>query len=108
MAEIRVMLVDDHEVVRQGLKSLLERRENLEVVAEAGTVAEAVEAAARMQPDVVVMDVRLPDGTGIEACRDIRAERPQTHVLMLTSYADDEAVYAAIIAGAAGYLLKQT
>jgi two-component system response regulator DevR len=108
MAEIRVMLVDDHEVVRQGLKSLLERRENLEVVAEAGTVAEAVEAAARTQPDVVVMDVRLPDGTGIEACRDIRAERPQTHVLMLTSYADDEAVYAAIIAGAAGYLLKQT
>jgi two-component system response regulator DevR len=108
MAEIRVMLVDDHEVVRQGLQSLLARRENLLVVAEAGSVAEAVEAAARTQPDVIVMDVRLPDGTGIEACRDIRAERPQTHVLMLTSFADDEAVYASIIAGAAGYLLKQT
>ncbi len=108
MAAIRVMLVDDHEVVRQGLKSLLVRRENLQVVAEAGSVAEAVEAATRTQPDVIVMDVRLPDGTGIEACRDIRAERPQTQVLMLTSYADDEAVYAAIIAGAAGYLLKQT
>lgn len=108
MAEIRVMLVDDHEVVRQGLKSLLERRDTLRVVAEAGSVAEAIEEAARAQPDVVVMDVRLPDGTGIEACREIRAQRPETHVLMLTSYADDEAVYAAIIAGAAGYLLKQT
>jgi two-component system, NarL family, response regulator DevR len=108
VAEIRVMLVDDHEIVRQGLKSLLERREHLSVVAEAGTVAEAVAGAARTQPDVVVMDVRLPDGTGIEACREIRAERPQTHVLMLTSYSDNEAVYGAIIAGASGYLLKQT
>lgn len=108
MTEIRVMLVDDHEVVRQGLKSLLERREHLRVVAEAGSVAEAVIAAERAQPDVIVMDVRLPDGTGIEACRDIRAARPETRVLMLTSYADDEAVYAAIVAGAAGYLLKQT
>jgi two-component system, NarL family, response regulator DevR len=108
MPEIRVMLVDDHEIVRHGLKSFLERRENMQVVAEAGSVAEAVEAAALAQPDVIVMDVRLPDGTGIEACRDIRAARPETRVLMLTSYADDEAVYAAIIAGAAGYLLKQT
>ena len=108
MSEIRVMLVDDHEVVRQGLAALLERREHLRVVAEAGTVAEAVAAAERVQPDVIVMDVRLPDGTGIEACRDIRAERPDIRVLMLTSYADDEAVYAAIVAGAAGYLLKQT
>ena len=105
---IRLMLVDDHEVVRQGLKSLLERREHLRVVAEAGSVAEAVAAAARTQPEVIVMDVRLPDGTGIEACRDIRADRPETRVLMLTSYADDEAVYASIVAGAAGYLLKQT
>jgi DNA-binding NarL/FixJ family response regulator len=71
-------------------------------------VAEAVAEAARVSPDVIVMDVRLPDGTGIEACREIRAARPETRVLMLTSYADDEAVYAAIIAGAAGYLLKQT
>jgi two-component system response regulator DevR len=108
MAGIRVMLVDDHEVVRQGLRSLLERREHIQIVAEAGTVAEAVAAAARAQPDVIVMDVRLPDGTGIEACRDIRAEHPNIRVLMLTSYADDEAVYGSIIAGAAGYLLKQT
>ncbi len=108
MPNIRVMLVDDHEVVRQGLKSLLERREHIEVVAEAGTVAEAVAMAAQAQPDVIVMDVRLPDGTGIEACRDIRAEHQNIKVLMLTSYADDEAVYASIIAGAAGYLLKQT
>jgi DNA-binding NarL/FixJ family response regulator len=108
MPEIRVMLVDDHEVVRQGLKSLLERREHLQIVAEAGTVAEAVEQAAQAKPDVIVMDVRLPDGTGIEACREIRAEHPEIRVLMLTSYADDEAVYASIVAGAAGYLLKQT
>jgi DNA-binding NarL/FixJ family response regulator len=102
------MLVDDHEIVRQGLRSLLERREHLTVAAEAGSVAEAIEVAARVQPDVIVMDVRLPNGTGIEACREIRAARPETRVLMLTSYADDEAVYASIIAGAAGYLLKQT
>lgn len=108
MSEIRVMLVDDHEIVRQGLRSLLERREHLRVVAEAGTVAEAIAAAAETQPDVVVMDVRLPDGTGIEACREIRAARPETKVLMLTSYAGDDAVYAAIIAGAASYMLKQT
>jgi two-component system response regulator DevR len=108
MLEIRVMLVDDHEVVRQGLKSILERREHLRIVAEAGTVAEAVAQAAETQPDVIVMDVRLPDGTGIEACREIRAEHPEIRVLMLTSYTDDEAVYASIVAGAAGYLLKQT
>jgi DNA-binding NarL/FixJ family response regulator len=102
------MLVDDHEIVRQGLRALLERREHVQVVAEAGTVAEAVEAGIRVRPDVIVMDVRLPDGTGIEACRDIRAECPETRVLMLTSYADDDAVYAAIVAGADGYLLKQT
>ncbi|HEY8286642.1 MAG TPA: response regulator transcription factor [Chloroflexota bacterium] len=108
MATIKVMLVDDHEIVRQGLRSLLERREHVQVVAEAGTVAEAVEAGIRVRPDVIVMDVRLPDGTGIEACREIRSECPETRVLMLTSYADDDAVYAAIVAGAAGYLLKQT
>ena len=105
---IRLMLVDDHEVVRQGLRALLERREHLQVVAEAGSVAEAVAEAARMRPDVIVMDVRLPDGTGIEACRDIRAERPAIRVLMLTSYDDDEAEYSSIVAGASGYLLKQT
>ncbi|HXT35880.1 MAG TPA: response regulator transcription factor [Chloroflexota bacterium] len=108
MATIRIMLVDDHEIVRQGLRALLERREHVHVVGEAGTVAEAVEAGIRLRPDVIVMDVRLPDGTGIEACREIRSECPDVRVLMLTSYADDEAVYAAIVAGAAGYLLKQT
>lgn len=104
---LRLLIVDDHEVVRQGLVALLGRREGFEVVAEAGTVAEAVEQARKFQPDVVVMDVRLPDGTGIEACREIRAELPATRVVMLTSYPDEEAVLSAIIAGAVGYLLKQ-
>ncbi len=104
---LRLLVVDDHEVVRQGLVSLLDRREGLQVVAEAGTVAEAVDQAHRHEPDIVIMDVRLPDGSGIEACRDIRAERPSTRVIMLTSYPDEEAVLSAIVAGAAGYLLKQ-
>lgn len=104
---LRIMVVDDHEVVRQGLVALLDRREGLEVVAQAGTVAEALAEAARFAPDLVVMDVRLPDGSGIEACREIRAARPETRVIMLTSYPDEEAVLSAIIAGASGYLLKQ-
>jgi two-component system response regulator DevR len=104
---LRLLIVDDHEVVRQGLVALLDRREGFEVVAEAATVAEAVEQARKLEPDVVVMDVRLPDGTGIEACREIRAELPGTRVVMLTSYPDEEAVLSAIIAGASGYLLKQ-
>jgi two-component system, NarL family, response regulator DevR len=104
---LRLLVVDDHEVVRQGLVSLLDRRANLQVVAEAATVAEAIEQAHRQQPDLIVMDVRLPDGSGIEACRDIRAEMPETRVVMLTSYPDEEAVMSAIIAGASGYLLKQ-
>ena len=83
------------------------RREGFQVVAEAGTVAEAIEMARRFQPDIVVMDVRLPDGSGIEACREIRAELPATRVVMLTSYPDEEAVLSAIVAGASGYLLKQ-
>ena len=105
--DLRLLIVDDHEVVRQGLVALLDRRAGFQVVAEAGTVAEAVEQARKFQPDVVVMDVRLPDGTGIEACREIRAEMPRTRVVMLTSYPDEEAVLSAIVAGAAGYLLKQ-
>jgi two-component system response regulator DevR len=105
---IRVMLVDDHEVVREGLRALLNRRSGMTVVGEAGSVAQAVEVAAQVQPDVVVMDVRLPDGTGIEACRDIRSQMPGTKVIMLTSYADEEAVMASILGGAAAYLLKQT
>jgi DNA-binding NarL/FixJ family response regulator len=100
-------VVDDHEVVRQGLVSLLDRRDGFEVVAQAGSMAESIEAAARYEPDLVIMDVRLPDGSGIEACRDIRAARPETRVIMLTSYPDEEAVLSAIIAGASGYLLKQ-
>lgn len=105
---LRVMIVDDHEVVREGLRSLLNRRPGFHVVAEAATAAEAVAEALRSEPDVVVMDIRLPDGTGVEACREIRSQRPETKVIMLTSYADDEAVFASILAGAAGYLLKQT
>jgi DNA-binding NarL/FixJ family response regulator len=104
---LRLVVVDDHEVVRQGLVSLLDRREGLQVVAEAGSVAEATEMCRKFQPDIVVMDVRLPDGSGIEACRDIRAEHPGTKVVILTSYPDEEAVLSAIIAGASGYLLKQ-
>ena len=101
------MVVDDHEVVRQGLVALLDRRPRFEVVAQAGSVAEAVTVAGRFEPDLVIMDVRLPDGSGIEACREIRAARPETRVIMLTSYPDEEAVLSAIIAGASGYLLKQ-
>ncbi|MGH2356596.1 MAG: response regulator [Candidatus Limnocylindria bacterium] len=104
---LRLLVVDDHEVVRQGLVSLLDRRSGFEVVAQASTASEAVTTAARYEPDIVVMDVRLPDGSGIEACRDIRAARPETRVVMLTSYPDEEAVLSAIIAGASGYLLKQ-
>ena len=104
---LRLVIVDDHEVVRQGLVALLDRREGFQVVAEAGTVADAVEQAKRFEPDIVVMDVRLPDGSGIEACRDIRAELPETRVVMLTSFPDEEAVLSAIVAGASGYLLKQ-
>ncbi len=104
----RILLCDDHEVVREGLRGLISRQEGMSVVGEAGTVAEVVEAAARTKPDVVIMDVRLPDGSGVEACRTIRETRPETKVIMLTSYADDEALFASIIAGASGYLLKQT
>jgi len=105
---IKVLIVDDHEVVRMGLRSLLNREGSVEVVAEAGSVAEAVEMASKFSPAVVVMDIRLPDGSGVEACREIRALNPKVQVIMLTSYADDEAVLASIMAGAAGYFLKQT
>ena len=104
---LTVVVVDDHEVVRQGLVAMLDRRPGFQVVGEAGTVAEAIEITGRFQPDLVVMDVRLPDGSGIEACREIRANLPETRVMMLTSYPDEEAVLAAIVAGASGYLLKQ-
>ena len=104
---LRVLLVDDHEVVRQGLASLLRSTDDIVVAGEAGTVRDAIEEAERTRPDVVVMDVRLADGSGIEATREIRARRPQTQVIMLTSFADDEALFASIMAGASGYVLKQ-
>ena len=106
--QIRVMLVDDHEVVREGLRTLVSKNKNMIVAGEAATMTEAIEGAARAKPDVIIMDVRLPDGSGVEACRTIREARPETKVIMLTSYADDEALFASIVAGAAGYLLKQT
>lgn len=106
-APISVLLVDDHEVVRVGLRALLEEHAQVRVVGEAGTVREAVALAARLTPDVVLLDVRLPDGSGVEACRTIRTEHPASRVVILTAYADDEALIAAVLAGASGYLLKQ-
>jgi DNA-binding NarL/FixJ family response regulator len=104
---IRVFLLDDHEVVRRGLRELLEAEDDLEVVGEAGTAEEAYGRIPATSPDVAVLDVRLPDGDGVEVCREVRSKRPEIHCIMLTSFADDEAVYAAIMAGASGYLLKQ-
>ncbi len=104
---LRVMLVDDHEVVRNGVKALLEDEEGITIAAEAGGVKEAIERAEWARPDVIVMDVRLADGSGIEATREIRARLPKTQVLMLTTFADDDALFASIMAGAAGYVLKQ-
>src|SRR4030066_919912 len=103
----RILLVGDHEVVRLGLKALLERHPNFEVVSEASTAREAVERVAAFSPDVVVMDIRLPGGSGIEACQEIVDKYPNTKVIMLTSYAEDEMLFSAIRAGAAGYVLKQ-
>jgi two-component system, NarL family, response regulator DevR len=104
---LRVMLVDDHEIVRDGIRAMLEAQDDIVVTTEAGTVRDAIDEAARTRPDVIVMDVRLTDGSGIEATREIRAARPATKVLMLTSFADDEALFASIMAGASGYVLKQ-
>lgn len=104
---LRLMLVDDHEVVRLGLRSLIERFKNIDIVAEAGTEEEAVQQAINSRPDVILMDIRLNGGSGIEACRQITRDLPQTKVIMLTSFADDELLFEAIRAGAAGYVLKQ-
>jgi DNA-binding NarL/FixJ family response regulator len=104
---LKVMLVDDHEVVRQGLRALLEAEDDIEVVAEADSGPSAVSLASAHQPDVVVMDVRMPGGSGVEACRAIRNERPDAQVIMLTSFSDDEALFNSIMAGAAGFVLKQ-
>src|SRR5437899_6614572 len=104
---IRLLIVDDHKVVRLGLHTLLSRHAGIEVVGEAGTMAAAVEETARLQPDVVLMDVRLPDGNGFEACRQIRKSQLETRVLFLTSFADEEIVLESIDAGGDGYLLKE-
>jgi two-component system, NarL family, response regulator DevR len=105
--KIRLLLVDDHQVVRVGLRTLLNKDPTIHIIGEAGTAAEAVSHSIRLKPDLVLMDVRLPDGTGIEACREIRSHCPRTRVLFLTSYADHDAVIATITAGADGYLLKE-
>jgi DNA-binding NarL/FixJ family response regulator len=107
MAKQRILLVDDHEVVRLGLKALLEHHPQFEVVAEAGNARDAIEQVGRIQPDVVLMDIRLPGASGIEACEEITRRFPETRVIMLTSYAEDEMLFSAIRAGASGYVLKQ-
>lgn len=107
MANLRILLVDDHEVVRLGLKSLIERHAGFEVVAEAASQQEAVQKALAIEPDIVVMDIRLAGGSGIEACEEITTQRPSTKIIMLTSYAEDEMLFSAIRAGAVGYVLKQ-
>jgi DNA-binding NarL/FixJ family response regulator len=104
---IRVFLLDDHEIVRRGVRELLEAEADIEVVGEAGTAEEAVGRIPATSPDVAVLDVRLPDGSGVEVCRDVRSARPDLACIMLTSFADDEALFEAIMAGAAGYVLKQ-
>lgn len=107
MTKQRILLVDDHEVVRLGLKSLLERHPQFDIIGEASSAREAIEQVATHHPDVVVMDIRLPGTSGIEACEEITSRFPETRVLMLTSYAEDEMLFSAIRAGASGYVLKQ-
>jgi len=107
MAIQRIFLVDDHEVVRLGLKALLEHHPQFEVVGEAGTAKDAIEQVVKTLPDVVLMDIRLPGASGIEACEEITRRFPDTRVIMLTSYAEDEMLFSAIRAGASGYVLKQ-
>jgi DNA-binding NarL/FixJ family response regulator len=103
---MRLLLVDDHEVVRAGLRALLGGIEGMEIVGEAGNVAEAVREAARLEPQLILMDLRLPDGSGLDACREILSSAPQTRIVFLTSYADEQAATATVLAGAAGYVLK--
>lgn len=104
---IRVLIVDDHAIVRQGLRALLEAEDDINVTGEAGSVEEAIRRVGLDEPDLVLMDLQLPDGTGVDACREIRSRWPETIVLILTSFADDQALYSAIMAGAAGYVLKR-
>jgi DNA-binding NarL/FixJ family response regulator len=104
---LKILLVDDHEVVRVGVRALIDRQPDMEVVAEASTVREAIGQAEQLLPDVVVLDIRMPGGSGLEACRQIKANRPETRVIILTSFPDDEVLFDAIAAGADGYVLKQ-
>jgi len=104
---LRILLVDDHEVVRVGVAALIDRQPGMEVVGEAGTVREAVTQARQLLPDVVVLDIRLPGGDGLDACRQIKADRPETGIVILTSYPDDEVLFDAIACGADGYVLKE-
>ncbi len=104
---VRVMLVDDHEIVRRGIADLIGTAEDMEVVGEASGVAEALARVPQVKPDVAVLDVRMPDGNGIELCRDLKSQLPELNCLMLTSYADDDALFDAIMAGASGFVLKQ-
>ncbi|WP_157341509.1 MULTISPECIES: response regulator [Nocardioides] len=104
---VRVYLLDDHEVVREGLRALLESHDDIEVVGDSGSAVEAASRIPALRPDVAVLDARLPDGSGIEVCRTVRAVDPSIHGLILTSYDDDEALFSAIMAGASGYVLKQ-
>ena len=104
---ISVLLVDDHEVIRVGLRTVLAQNQDITVVGEAGTMADAILKAQKLKPDVVLMDVRLPDGSGVDACREILGALPATRVIFLTSYADDDSVLAAVLAGAHGYVLKE-
>lgn len=106
MERIRVYLLDDHEIVRRGLRGLLEAADDIDVVGESGTASAALRELPALRPDVAVLDVRLPDGSGIEVCRELRSTMPDVHTIILTSYDDDEALFAAIMAGASGYLLK--
>ena len=106
-APIRVFLVDDHEVVRRGLRDLLESEADITVIGEAGTAESALNRISAVHPDVALLDVRLPDGDGVTLCRDVRSALPETACLMLTAYGDDEALLGAIMAGAAGYVMKQ-
>lgn len=108
MHPLKLMLVDDHEIVRVGMKTLLNRRDELMVIGEAASEDEAVSEAARTNPDVILMDIRLGNGSGIEACRRIMETQPDTKIIMLTSYAEDEMLFSSIRAGAVGYVLKQT
>jgi len=104
---IRVFLLDDHEIVRMGVRDLLEAEPGITVIGEAGTAASALARIPALKPDVAILDIRLPDGDGVSVCRDIRSKMPQLACLMLTSFSDDEALFDAIMAGAAGYVLKQ-